>query len=125
MTAAITSGWQTPSYCSDCYANHPGSCNCDCHRTSGAARPRTARNWRDSAACRAIGDADLFFPAAPPNTEAGDRQVARALAVCRSCLVRTECREFAETHAEREGIWGGTTPDERNAAARHLMRGAA
>jgi WhiB family redox-sensing transcriptional regulator len=89
--------------------------------TSTALRPA---DWRDRAACRDI-DPDLFFPVAPPNTGAGESQVAAARAVCRTCAVTVDCLRFALAHAERDGIWGGTTEGERDAALRNLTRGAA
>ncbi len=30
--------WQTSSYCSGCWRNHPGLCGCLCHRPSAAVR---------------------------------------------------------------------------------------
>jgi WhiB family redox-sensing transcriptional regulator len=87
--------------------------------TSAAIRPA---DWRDRAACRDV-DPDLFFP-----VDAGESslaQEARALAVCRTCPVTVDCLRFAMAHAERDGVWGGTTEGERNAASRNLTRGAA
>lgn len=82
------------------------------------------RDWRDYAACR-DAPADLFFPAPAPGTAAYGRQVAEALAVCRSCRVTAECLGFAITTRQRDGVWGGTTEADRAAARRSLTRGTA
>lgn len=89
--------------------------------TSTAFRPV---DWRDRAACRGK-DPDLFFPEAPPNTDAGKRQVAEARAVCRACPVTAACLRFALDTRQSNGIWAGTTEGERNTARLHLTRGAA
>jgi WhiB family transcriptional regulator, redox-sensing transcriptional regulator len=80
-----------------------------------------ASGWRDRAACR-DKDPDLFFPVAAGGSSLA--QEARARAVCALCPVTRQCLEFALSRAEA-GVWGGTTEDERNAASRHLTRGAA
>lgn len=82
-----------------------------------------SRDWRDYAACRDV-DPELFFPVTAPNTEAGQRQAAAALAVCRSCRVRADCLNFA-LGAREGGIWGGTTERERDDARLALTRGTA
>ena len=70
-------------------------------------------NWRDSALC-AQTDPEEFFP----DKGGGTRQAKR---VCAACTVRTECLEYALTHDERFGIWGGMSERER----RRLTRGNA
>lgn len=40
-------------------------------------------------------------------------RAARALEVCDRCEVRAECLNYALTHGERDGIWGGTTAKQR------------
>ena len=57
------------------------------------------------AACVGVGAPDLFFD---------DGEAERAKQVCAGCPVLRECLEHALQH-ERFGIWGGTTPDERDA----------
>lgn len=54
-------------------------------------------------------DPDLFFPE-PGQTE----QTEQAKAVCAGCPVRESCLRFALRHAV-DGVWGGTTEDERRA----------
>lgn len=62
-------------------------------------------SWRDRALCRGL-DARLFFP------ERGE-SVQEAKRVCRACPVAVECRNYAIDGCEQVGIWGGTTPRER------------
>lgn len=66
--------------------------------------------WRAAGACL-TADPDLFFPISGMGAAA--RQADRALRVCAGCLVRRQCLEFALGTGEKDGIWGGTTPEER------------
>ena len=66
--------------------------------------------WRPNAACRDI-DPGLFFPLG--RTGDAIEHIAAAKAVCGQCAVRAECLEFALKANQDEGIWGGTTEDER------------
>lgn len=66
--------------------------------------------WRSSAAC-AHEDPELFFPAGA--TGAFLEQVEVAKAICGRCRVQMRCLEFALSEREPDGIWGGSTPDER------------
>ena len=74
-------------------------------------------NWMSRGACRQA-DPELFFPV-PAITGLTARQVEAAKAVCGHCSVRANCLSYA-LEAMPEGIWGGTTLDERRA-----VRGAA
>jgi WhiB family transcriptional regulator, redox-sensing transcriptional regulator len=65
--------------------------------------------WMSRGACR-HEDPELFFPI---SDEAG-RLVAAAKAVCQACSVRASCLAFA-VDTRQDGIWGGTTSDERHA----------
>ena len=38
--------------------------------------------------------------------------------MCRSCEVRVECLEYALSHAEKFGIWGGLSERERRRVRR-------
>jgi WhiB family redox-sensing transcriptional regulator len=69
--------------------------------------PQT-REWVDDAACLDIGN-DIFYP------DKGNR-ATEAKAVCARCKVRSECLEYAmqwPTLPYNQGVWGGTTPEER------------
>ncbi|MCG5217267.1 WhiB family transcriptional regulator [Streptosporangium sp. KLBMP 9127] len=63
--------------------------------------------WASRGACR-TSDPELFFPLA-----SSAEQVRRAKAICGACQVISECRAYALRAGEREGIWGGLTPEER------------
>ena len=67
-------------------------------------------DWRQSAACRDT-DPDLFFPERGASTK-------EAKAVCRGCEVRAECLEYALSHGEKFGIWGGLSERERRRVRR-------
>ncbi len=56
-------------------------------------------NWRDEAACR-DADPDLFFPTGP---------------------AQARCLAWALDHGVTDGVWGGTTEDERRTIW-HLTR---
>ena len=61
--------------------------------------------WQDDALC-AQTDPELHFPEKGGSTRAAKR-------VCQACDVRAECLEYAVTHQERFGIWGGFSERER------------
>lgn len=63
--------------------------------------------WASRGACR-TSDPELFFP-----VTSSPRQEAAAKRVCAGCAVLQECRAYAIRTGERDGIWGGLTPEER------------
>ena len=67
-------------------------------------------NWRDEAACR-DADSDLFFPVG--TTGPALRQIDVAKRICRDCPVQARCLAWALENGITDGVWGGTTPDER------------
>lgn len=77
---------------------------------SGRAR-RPTSEWEDLAACLSA-DANLFYP-----REDGTPEPARR--ICRLCLVRTECLDYALAARERFGVWGGFHEGERRAIRRY------
>lgn len=92
-----------------------------------AATPSGDTTWRLRAACKPGSghDPELWFPAYRRGAMVGTRaqqraatqrvqkRVADAKEVCRTCTVREECLDYALSHDEKEGIWGGQTPAER------------
>lgn len=72
------------------------------------------RDWMPRGACHGE-DPELFFPITAAG--AAQRQIAAAKAVCLRCPVRGPCLSYALTTSP-DGIWGGTTPDERHRARR-------
>ena len=63
------------------------------------------RGWQDQANCLGV-DPDLFFPERGASTR-------EAKEVCRGCVVRGECLEYALANGEKFGIWGGLSERER------------
>ena len=62
--------------------------------------------WHERANCRGV-DPSLFF------TDQGATDIGRdARRVCAGCVVRVECLRWAVDNCE-VGIWGGTSPKER------------
>ena len=71
--------------------------------TPGA--PVVTGGWQDEANCLGV-DPDLFFPERGASTR-------EAKEVCRGCVVREECLEYALANGEKFGIWGGMSERER------------
>ena len=69
------------------------------------AKPDLDTDWKDSSNCRGV-DPDLFFPERGASTR-------EAKEVCRGCIVREDCLEYALLNGEKFGIWGGMSERER------------
>lgn len=78
-------------------------------------------DWRSQSACLRA-DPELFFPVSA--TAAAEPQVGKAKSVCARCIVSSRCLDFALTHRDIDGIWGGTTYDERKKMRRSRARNA-
>src|SRR5687767_4591368 len=63
------------------------------------------RTWQEYANCLGVVP-DLFFPERGASTK-------EAKEVCRGCVVRDECLEYALSNGEKFGIWGGMSERER------------
>ena len=63
------------------------------------------QDWQDQANCLGV-DPDLFFPERGASTR-------EAKEVCRGCVVRLDCLEYAQATGEKFGIWGGLSERER------------
>jgi WhiB family redox-sensing transcriptional regulator len=63
------------------------------------------RGWQSRANCMGV-DPDLFFPERGASTR-------EAKEVCRGCVVRQDCLEYALENGEKFGIWGGMSERER------------
>jgi WhiB family redox-sensing transcriptional regulator len=74
------------------------------------------RTWQVRANCMGV-DPDLFFPERGASTR-------EAKEVCRGCVVREDCLEYALANGEKFGIWGGLSERERRRIrrARALVR---
>lgn len=79
-------------------------------------------DWRDDAACR-DADPELFFPIG--TTGPALRQVQEAIRICQSCPMRTPCLTWALEHGITDGVWGGTTAEQRRAIRRPAAQPAA
>ncbi len=69
-------------------------------------------DWWSRAACQSA-DPELFFPISAAG--AGAAEVGRAKAICGTCSVRRNCLSYALEARQVQGIWGGTTEEERRA----------
>jgi WhiB family redox-sensing transcriptional regulator len=85
-------------------------------RRNGAARTTTLAipgRWAERALC-AQADPDAWFP------EKGQRALAEiATRICGHCPVHAQCLKYALSGTDTwggiaAGIWGGTTPQERD-----------
>ena len=63
------------------------------------------KSWQTKSNCMGV-DPDLFFPERGASTR-------EAKEVCRGCVVREECLEYALSKGEKFGIWGGMSERER------------
>ena len=70
-------------------------------------------SWQDRALCSQT-DPEAFFPEKGGSTREAKR-------VCLGCEVRRECLEYALTHDERFGIWGGLSERERRRVKREAV----
>lgn len=77
--------------------------------------------WRAVGACLGA-DPELFFPVSM--TGRAIIQIAEAKAICARCPVRRECLDFARAHEPIDGIWGGTTSQDRQRNRRRERRAA-
>ena len=80
---------------------------------------RQQQDWQSRANCMGV-DPDLFLPERGASTR-------EAKEVCRGCVVREDCLEYALANGEKFGIWGGLSERERRRLrrARALSRRAA
>jgi len=84
----------------------------------------TGLDWMTNALCREVG-VELFFP-----NQGGESAAMNAVAkgVCDACSARVDCLEYAmrtETGSRRggrHGVWGGTTPEDRDKIASERAR---
>lgn len=78
---------------------------------------RVEQTWQQRAACRGP-HAVIFYP--PASFERKDdrrRREARAKEICRTCVVKEACLQYALSINESHGIWGGLNEVERRALA--------
>lgn len=71
--------------------------------------------WRQQGLCGQVGG-DEWFPERGGSTRHAKR-------ICRSCVVRTECLDYAITNSEAFGVWGGLSVEEREHEATRRQHG--
>lgn len=69
--------------------------------------------WQERAVC-AQTDPEAFFPEKGGSTRDAKR-------ICQGCEVRDACLDYAMTHDERFGIWGGLSERERRSLKRGII----
>jgi WhiB family transcriptional regulator, redox-sensing transcriptional regulator len=74
------------------------------------------KRWQEQANCLGV-DPDLFFPERGASTR-------EAKEVCRGCVVREQCLEYALANGEKFGIWGGLSERERRRIRRQRAQAA-
>ncbi|AOT62107.1 MULTISPECIES: WhiB family transcriptional regulator [Streptomyces] len=85
---------------------------------SAVAVPAGAEpSWQESALCAQTGP-ELFFPEPGSSTR-------EAKFLCGLCEIREACLEYALTHDERFGVWGGLSEQERYELRRRRSSSAA
>jgi len=62
--------------------------------------------------CAEMADPDFFFPNSGVELE---QRLPAYKEICGSCIHQTECLTYALDNQIFEGIWAGTTPDQRRA----------
>ncbi len=72
-------------------------------------------SWQEGAACTGE-DPEIFFAAQSqkfetPKQRAAAKKVAQA--ICRDCVVREECQNFALSTNQSDGIWNGMDEGDR------------
>lgn len=60
---------------------------------------------------------DIFFP-----EDYEPDSVALAKSICNDCWIKNKCLAFAISTNEKEGVWGGATPNERRNIKRRARR---
>jgi WhiB family redox-sensing transcriptional regulator len=80
---------------------------------------RASPDWMSRGACRGE-DPELFFPLT--TTGPALAQASLAKAVCGRCPVQPNCLSYALITGQDDGIWGGTTREERWPARRSRRR---
>jgi WhiB family redox-sensing transcriptional regulator len=80
-------------------------------------------DWRERAYCRDSGPG-VFYACEEkrPASMTREAAIARAKSICRRCPVVSSCLVWAVAHPNEMGVWGGASPEEREAIRRRLRR---
>lgn len=71
--------------------------------------------WMDNGNCQTETDRQIFFPIIGGRMDIGKE-------ICRLCVVKDECLEYALVNNINEGIWGGTSGRERIVLKRQIKK---
>ncbi|MEI2717915.1 MAG: WhiB family transcriptional regulator [Candidatus Nanopelagicales bacterium] len=82
-----------------------------------AAVPPSLGFWAERSACLSVADPEIFFP-----SESDSQRANRAKQVCAMCPVMDVCLEYAMQVSTLDGVWGGTTAQERKRMRRARRR---
>ncbi len=77
-------------------------------------------DWQLHARCRGL-PTEMFFPSDGERGQLRAAREERAKKVCRSCPVKRECLRYALSSVEAWGVWGATTPRERQLIDQGLL----
>lgn len=77
-----------------------------------AAADGLVRNWMDDAVCADRGN-HIFFTGDVDRSMAAALATAEAKALCMECPVTAKCLTFALEARIDDGVWGGTSAEER------------
>ena len=83
-----------------------------------AQHPVDDTTWRADAACKGESAVYFFAPNHFERKPEKDFREGRARSLCRQCVVRQHCLEYAIAIGETHGIWGGLNELERRRLAR-------
>lgn len=72
-----------------------------------------SETWQLRAACRGPASTLFFPPTASERKEEREARETRAKSICRECVVRRACLDYALDIREPHGIWGGLNEHER------------
>ncbi|GAY13665.1 WhiB family transcriptional regulator [Mycobacterium sp. shizuoka-1] len=78
------------------------------------------QEWRLQARCRGM-PIEVFFLASTEKGSLRTAHEANAKRICLSCNVRRRCLTYAMEISEQHGVWGATTPAERNAMRKRAV----
>jgi len=70
--------------------------------------PGNANSWRKQAACRGL-DPNVFIPQKKDSKDT----IHYDKTICDGCQVKQPCLEYALANRAKLGLWGGTTPKQR------------
>lgn len=80
-------------------------------------------SWQIKGACREVG-VDTFFNPENERGRAKRLREAAAKAVCAECVVVQKCLDWALSVREPYGVWGGTSPADREAILNDVRNSA-